>query len=125
MRAKKSLGQNFLQDESVIQRIVDALGLTADDTVIEIGPGRGALTEKLIERAGKVIAIEFDRDMVAFLSDRFGDAFGYGKANSGPDARDHRVDADDLTVEIHEWAAGVARIDGSVGLDIDHRVVRP
>ena len=73
MRAKKSLGQNFLQDESVIQRIVDALDLTADDTVIEIGPGRGALTEKLIERAGKVIAIEFDRDMVAFLSDRFGD----------------------------------------------------
>jgi 16S rRNA (adenine1518-N6/adenine1519-N6)-dimethyltransferase len=71
MRAKKSLGQNFLQDPSVIAKIIDALSLHEDDTVIEIGPGRGALTERLIERAGKVIAIEFDRDMIAFLHDRF------------------------------------------------------
>jgi 16S rRNA (adenine1518-N6/adenine1519-N6)-dimethyltransferase len=73
MRAKKSLGQNFLQHGGVIEQIVDALGLSAVDTVIEIGPGRGALTEKLVERAGKVIAIEFDRDMVDLLRDRFGD----------------------------------------------------
>jgi 16S rRNA (adenine1518-N6/adenine1519-N6)-dimethyltransferase len=71
MRAKKSLGQNFLQDESVINRIVDSLDLLASDTVIEIGPGRGALTVELVERAGNVIAIEFDRDMIAALRERF------------------------------------------------------
>jgi 16S rRNA (adenine1518-N6/adenine1519-N6)-dimethyltransferase len=73
MRAKKSLGQNFLQDESVVERIVNALELNPSDTVIEIGPGRGALTEKLIEQAGKIIAVEFDRDMIAVLRARFDD----------------------------------------------------
>jgi len=73
MRAKRSLGQNFLHDSEVINKIVDALNLTADETVIEIGPGRGALTEGLIECAGKVIAIEFDREMIALLRGRFGD----------------------------------------------------
>ncbi len=74
MRAKKSLGQNFLQDKNVIERIVEALGLHSDDTVIEIGPGRGALTEKLIGSGVKVIAVEFDRDMIALLRERFGAA---------------------------------------------------
>lgn len=69
--AKKSLGQNFLTDQDIIKKIVDALALTAADTVIEIGPGRGALTEHLIEKAGKVIAIELDRELVPFLRDKF------------------------------------------------------
>ncbi len=69
--AKKSLGQNFLIDERVTEKIVTALDLKNDETVIEIGAGRGSLTEKLIERAGKVIAIEFDRDLIPELRDRF------------------------------------------------------
>jgi len=72
MRAKKSLGQNFLQDRTVVDRIVDALDLRDDDVVIEIGPGMGALTEKLIDAASQVIALEFDRDMIQVLSERFG-----------------------------------------------------
>lgn len=72
MRAKKSLGQNFLRDETVINRIVDALDLQDDETVLEIGPGRGALTQRLLEDAGTVIAIEFDRDMISLLRERFG-----------------------------------------------------
>lgn len=71
MRAKKSLGQNFLQDKTVINRIIDAIELRNDETVIEIGPGRGALTERLLEDAGTVVAVEFDRDMVSPLRDRF------------------------------------------------------
>ena len=67
MRAKKSLGQNFLQDSSVVERIIDALDPGPDDTVIEIGPGQGALTTRLLESTGKVIAIEFDRDLIAPL----------------------------------------------------------
>ena len=72
MRAKKSLGQNFLRDEIIIHKIVDAFELTSGDTVIEIGPGQGALTRELLERAGRVVAIEFDRDMIAVLRERFG-----------------------------------------------------
>jgi len=71
MRAKKSLGQNFLRDETVIGTIVDALDLRNDETVIEIGPGRGALTERLLADGAKVIAVEFDRDLIPILKDKF------------------------------------------------------
>lgn len=74
MRPKRSLGQNFLRDETVVERIVDALELGAGDSVIEIGPGRGALTRKLLERNVSVAAIEFDRDMRAYLKEHFGDS---------------------------------------------------
>ena len=74
VRAKKSLGQNFLRDSAFVERIVDSLDLSDKDTVIEIGPGQGALTCKLVEKAGHVIAIEFDRDMIAILDERFGSA---------------------------------------------------
>lgn len=70
--AKKSFGQNFLVDERVIAKIIDALNLNDNETVIEIGAGRGALTEQLVERAGKVIAIELDRDLIPVLQARFG-----------------------------------------------------
>ncbi len=69
--AKRSLGQNFLVDESVIGKIISAINLTRDDTVIEIGPGRGALTEKLVESKATVIAIELDRELVPLLEERF------------------------------------------------------
>ena len=71
MRAKKSLGQNFLRDDTVIRRIVEALELKDTDTAIEIGPGRGALTEKLLETGAKVIAIEIDREFVPALRVQF------------------------------------------------------
>ena len=69
--SKKSLGQNFLIDNSVIGRIIDAVHPRADETIIEIGPGRGALTERLVERAGQLVAIEFDRDLISRLNARF------------------------------------------------------
>lgn len=72
MRAKKSLGQNFLHDESVVERIIGSLDLATTDIVIEIGPGTGALTRHLVEHAGKVIAIEFDRDLIPDLDRQFG-----------------------------------------------------
>lgn len=72
MRAKKSLGQNFLQDGRIISSIVDALEIGPDDVVVEIGPGRGALTDLLVERAKRVVAVEFDRDLIAPLRVQFG-----------------------------------------------------
>jgi 16S rRNA (adenine1518-N6/adenine1519-N6)-dimethyltransferase len=60
--AKKArLGQNFLADAGAAEKIVDALGDVSHSLVVEIGPGRGALTETLVKKAGRVIAIEFDR----------------------------------------------------------------
>lgn len=70
-RAKKSLGQNFLVDESFARRIVAALAPRPDETVVEIGPGRGALTTLLVERAGRIVAVEFDRELVSQLRARF------------------------------------------------------
>ena len=72
-RAKKSLGQNFLVDESYARRIVGALGPRAGETIVEIGPGRGALTAPLLESGARVVAVEFDRDLAALLSERFGE----------------------------------------------------
>jgi len=67
---RKSLGQNFLQDPNIINKIVAALGVNKTDTVVEIGPGRGALTELIIPQAGHTHLIEFDRDLVAFWQQR-------------------------------------------------------
>jgi 16S rRNA (adenine1518-N6/adenine1519-N6)-dimethyltransferase len=69
--AKKSLGQNFLVDQIYIQRIVDAAGLTADDTVLEIGPGRGALTGTLVGTGAHVVAIELDAGLIPLLEKQF------------------------------------------------------
>src|SRR3712207_6081995 len=71
-RAKKRLGQNFLVDESYARRIVRALAPRAGETVVEIGPGRGALTELLLDSGARVVAVEFDRELVGLLSGRFG-----------------------------------------------------
>ena len=69
-RPRKSLGQHFLHDSRVVQRIVDAAELNADDTLIEIGPGRGALTRRLVRMAGRVIAVELDPDLSEELPHR-------------------------------------------------------
>lgn len=63
-RTKKRLGQNFLVNPDVISDIIEFAGLTKDDTVLEIGPGAGFVTEQLIKHAGKVIAVELDEDAV-------------------------------------------------------------
>jgi len=66
-RPKKSLGQNFLVHERVLDAIVRLLDLTADDEVLEIGPGLGFLTRRLLERAGRVYAVEVDPTLIAWM----------------------------------------------------------
>lgn len=70
-RAKRRLGQHFLADPRILARIADALEAGPQDTVLEIGPGPGGLTAELIRRAGRVVAIEKDRDLVGPLQHRF------------------------------------------------------
>lgn len=68
---RKSLGQHFLNDRRILGRIVDALELEADETVIEIGPGRGSLSELLAATARRLVLIELDRALAALLRERF------------------------------------------------------
>jgi 16S rRNA (adenine1518-N6/adenine1519-N6)-dimethyltransferase len=69
---KKRFGQNFLVDERVIERIIEEVSPRADETIVEIGSGRGALTSRLVERAGRLVAVEYDRDLVPLLREKFG-----------------------------------------------------
>ena len=71
INANKNLGQNFLIDEQVVENIIEAAKISKEDVVIEIGPGLGTLTNKLLEKAKKVIAIELDNKMINILKDRF------------------------------------------------------
>ena len=71
IKANKSLGQNFLISEEVVEKIVESSKVSKEDLVIEIGPGLGTLTKYLLERAGKVLCIELDTKMIDILEDRF------------------------------------------------------
>ncbi len=74
IRAKKSLGQHFLRSTKALGQIVDAATLTPNDTVLEIGPGEGALTEVLLATGARVIAVETDARCFALLTERFASA---------------------------------------------------
>ena len=99
-RARKRFGQHWLRDESVLDRILAAAELSGADTVLEVGPGRGALTERLLASpAAAVRAVELDRDLVAGLQERF-----------GGDPRFSLTQGDVLAVELPQATAVVANI---------------
>lgn len=70
-RAKKALGQNFLVDRNVVSRIVEVAKLNDGDHILEVGPGRGALTAALTEKAASVVCVELDRELVPLLRVQF------------------------------------------------------
>ena len=73
-RARKRFGQHFLADQGVAERIIGMVKPLPGELVLEIGPGRGVLTERLLARGGRLAAVEIDRDLVAFLRQRFAGA---------------------------------------------------
>lgn len=79
MRAKKSLGQHFLRDRSALERIAAAAEITPGERVVEVGPGRGALTAELLERGAAVTAVEKDEELVRDLSERLAAAVESGQ----------------------------------------------
>ena len=100
---RKSLGQHFLTDRRILGRIADALHLAGGETVVEIGPGRGALTDLLADRAGRLVAVEYDRALAELLRQRY--------------ARRSNVivaEADVLEVSLGELAAGPYVLVGNV-----------
>lgn len=101
--ARKRFGQHFLKDTRVLDAIVNALGPLDGRTVIEIGPGRGVLTDRLVERAARVVAVEVDRDLVAHLRTRYAGL-----------AHVEIVEADVLTVSLPSLADGPFVLAGNV-----------
>lgn len=99
----KRLGQHFLSDQRILGRIVDALELTGQETVVEIGPGRGSLTDLLVGRAGRVIGIELDRALAELLRARYA---------ARPEVT--IVEQDVLTVVLAELAGGPYVLVGNV-----------
>jgi 16S rRNA (adenine1518-N6/adenine1519-N6)-dimethyltransferase len=79
MKAKKSLGQNFLKSEIALRKIIEAGEIKPDDVILEIGPGKGALTKKLLENARLVIAVEKDYELFNFLKEKFTSEIKEGK----------------------------------------------
>lgn len=72
-RPRHQFGQNFMIDQNLVRTVAEAGQLSADDCAIEIGPGTGTLTEELLQRAGRVVAVEIDRDLAALLRTRLAD----------------------------------------------------
>jgi len=70
-KAKKSLGQNFLKSEIALRKIIEAGEIKPDDIILEIGPGKGALTKKLLDSSGQVLAVEKDRELIELLKEKF------------------------------------------------------
>src|SRR5215208_5353606 len=109
---RKSLGQHFLTDRRILGRIADALKLQGGETVLEIGPGRGALTDILAERAGRLIAIEYDRALADLLPQRCAKRSSVISAEGGV-----------LEVAPGERAAGTCILVGNVRYDFTTPII--
>ena len=113
---KKSLGQNFLVDKNILDKIVAAAGLTEAKGALEIGPGIGALTERLAREAGRVAAIEIDNRLIPILRDVLAD---YGNVSV--------VHADVLKTDLHRlWEEQFSGLEGvSVVANLPYYVTTP
>lgn len=96
MFQKKSLGQNFLKDQSALNKIVEAGKIALGETALEIGPGEGNLTKKLLEAGARVIAIEKDRRLIPILEKKFAPEISNGKLTL--------IQSDILTVDLSRFA---------------------
>lgn len=109
VRAKKSLGQNFLVDPNYQKKIVDALALSEADELIEIGPGTGAITQHMVTRVRRFTAVELDDQLAAALRDRYADVPSF-----------HLVHQDVMQVPLSDIAENVAtaKIVGNIPYNI-------
>ncbi len=106
-RARKRFGQNFLHDPAIIQRIVDVINPQQQDHIVEIGPGKGALTKLILERVDKLNVVEIDRDLVSAL-----------KTNLDNDKRLIIHEADALKLDLSQFSQTDLRIVGNLPYNI-------
>lgn len=106
-KPRKRFGQNFLTDRNIIQRIVDCIQPTAEQHVVEIGPGQAALTQALLPHCGQMTAIEIDRDLADVLRQQFVD-----------EPRFRLVEADALSFDFSELAEQPFRLVGNLPYNI-------
>ncbi len=112
-RTKKALGQHFLHDRSVVERIIQAVNPQSGERIVEIGPGAGALTFPLLRRHGALTAIEFDRDLIAPLGEA---AAAHGELSI--------IQADVLSVDFTALAAGAPlRVVGNLPYNISSPIL--
>ncbi len=109
----RRLGQHFLFDPSILDRIVDALDPRPEDVVLEIGAGRGTLTARLAARVGTVVAIERDRDLVAVLRGEAGS--GKGEAITSLPANVTVIEGDALELDWNGLVADAVRAGPEIG----------
>ena len=102
--APQRLGQHFLEDSSVVDSIIAAADLRSTDTVVEIGPGRGALTGELVNRSGRVLLIEYDADLADGLA---------AKYEADPNVRVFNADARDFGSDLDPWLADCGLVERS------------
>jgi len=95
MKAKKSLGQNFLRDEKIVEKIIEAVSSCKDEVIVEVGPGEGVLTERLAHTGATVLAIELDDRLIPKLEKKF---------SNFPNV--HIIHADILRINIQELLSG-------------------
>ncbi len=109
---RRSRGQHFLRDERVIERIVEYAGIGSEETILEIGPGYGNLTDKLVEKAGRVIAIEVDKDLFGELENKY-----RGRDNI------ELIHADAMKIDLPEVDKAVSNLPYSISSRITFRLI--
>src|SRR5688500_6032818 len=140
IRLTRALGQNFLHDHNVLAKVARAAQLSSDDSVLEVGPGLGALTDFLLRAAARVVAVEKDRRLFDYLVERYaghsrldlvhGDALEMLQSQSlrlGPSWRvvsnlPYSV-ASPILVELTRWPNGPQKLAVTLQLEVAQRVV--
>jgi 16S rRNA (adenine1518-N6/adenine1519-N6)-dimethyltransferase len=125
-RPNKGLGQNYLIDANILDIIADTAEIQPDESVLEIGPGLGALTERIIPRAKSVTCIEKDETMVKYLKSRFAGSMGVQPMDHGQDARDsfELIESDAMDVDLDQlFAGGITKVAANLPYSVASRLM--
>ena len=110
LNLKKKFGQNFLTSEEILDKIIEKAEISKDDIVLEIGPGIGTLTAKLLEKEAEVISVELDQELIIPLKDRF---FMYDNFTI--------ISSDILKIDIYNEISNIMK---KKGIDIEKRKIK-